>query len=352
MHVRGLVSNDPRNEGRNMKEGEVLKLEITFTYPPLDINTTSFYFDVTQTAREALDDFLRCHPWIPRGEYRLALEGNKIIDPNSTFDSIGIDNGAWITVIPETEAREKCVPCSERKTVERYLIDGDLHRHPADQACVLWRYMDFAKFESLITRAALFFSRMDRFDDSKEGDLPAGNRWVIFSEIAQVMGDRTASYHADVISRNLHLETTRTVVNCWSMGDNESSRLWREYVKDSEGVAIRGSFEMLTRSIVTKDVRFGVVRYINLSQGYNADIQATGRYGVCTTKDHSFAFERELRAILFDQTCDRGVFTAVNLASLFDTVILKPGASRRFSDRVSALLASKGLTQDIRESQL
>lgn len=335
-----------------MKKDEVLTLEITFTYPPLDVYSTSFYFDTTQTAREAMNDFLRCHPWIPPGEYRLALKGNKIIDPDSTLDSIGIDNGAFVTVISESEARQKGVRCTDRKTVKRYLIDGEVHRHPADPACVLWRYMACAKFESLITRAALFFCRMDRFDDSNEGELPTGNRSLIFSEIAQTMGDRTASYHDGAIGGHLHKERTRTAINCWSMGDNDSPRLWREYVKESEGVAIRGSFQMLARSIGSKDVRFGVVRYVNLGQGHNPDIQATGRYGVCTTKDHSFAFERELRAILFDQTCDRGVFIPVNLASLFDTVVLKPGASRRFSDRVSALLASKGLSQDIREAQL
>lgn len=267
-----------------MKKDEVLKLKITFAYCPLGIYSTIFDFDTTQTAREAMDSFLRCHYRIPSGEYRLALRGNEIIDPNSTFDSIGIDNGAFITVIPEIETQEKGVPCSDRKTVKRHLIDGALHRHPANPACVLWRYMDFAKFESLITRAALFFSSMDRLDDSKEGHLPKGNRSMIFSEVAQIMGDRTASYHDTAIDGILHQEKTRTVINCWSIDDNESSRLWHEYVKESEGVAIRGNFEMLTKSIGTKDVRFGVVKYINLAHSYNADIEATERYGVCTTR--------------------------------------------------------------------
>ena len=334
-----------------MIEEEIPELTITFVYPPGGIISTYFYFDTTRTAGEALDGFLWCHS-LPPGEYRLALKGNKIIDPNHTLDSIGIDNGASITVVSEIEARENGVPCTDKKTIKRLSIDGELHRHPADPTCVLWRYMDLAKFESLITSGALFFSRADKFRDAHEGELPAGNQELIFSQVAQIMGDRKASYSADWTEGRLRGGKTRTTVSCWSMGSKESLRLWGEYVQDNDGVAIRTSFEMLTKSIENKDVKYGVVKYVDLSKGYNADIFVDGRYGVCTTKDVFFEFERELRAILFDQECNRGVFTNVNVATLFDTVVLRPHASRRLSDRVSALLALNGLTQDVRESQL
>ena len=41
-------------------------------------------------------------------------------------------------------------------------------RYPGDDA-VLWRYMDFAKFVDLLVSRTLWFSRVDRLGDSREG---------------------------------------------------------------------------------------------------------------------------------------------------------------------------------------
>ena len=41
---------------------------------------------------------------------------------------------------------------------------------PSDDA-VLWRYMDFTKFVSLLDRSALFFARADKLNDPFEGSV-------------------------------------------------------------------------------------------------------------------------------------------------------------------------------------
>ena len=45
---------------------------------------------------------------------------------------------------------------------------------PPDNA-VLWRYIDFTKFVSLLDRKALFFVRADKLGDPFEGTLPDAN---------------------------------------------------------------------------------------------------------------------------------------------------------------------------------
>src|SRR5258708_5341629 len=47
---------------------------------------------------------------------------------------------------------------------------GELH--PSE---LLWRYMDFWKFEGLVRNAALYFSRPDQFKDPFEGRFSPGN---------------------------------------------------------------------------------------------------------------------------------------------------------------------------------
>ena len=44
-----------------------------------------------------------------------------------------------------------------------------------DEDAILWRYMTFTKFASLLTKKALFFARADKFGDPFEGSLSALN---------------------------------------------------------------------------------------------------------------------------------------------------------------------------------
>ena len=46
---------------------------------------------------------------------------------------------------------------------------------PPDDA-ILWRYMDFTKFVSLLEKQALFFARADKLGDSFEGSLSQVNK--------------------------------------------------------------------------------------------------------------------------------------------------------------------------------
>ena len=45
---------------------------------------------------------------------------------------------------------------------------------PTDEA-ILWRYMDFTKFVSLLDKQALFFASITSLEDPFEGSLPVAN---------------------------------------------------------------------------------------------------------------------------------------------------------------------------------
>lgn len=51
-----------------------------------------------------------------------------------------------------------------------------LHTPPKD--AILWRYMDFVKFISLLETNTLFFARADKLGDPFEGSFPKKNATV------------------------------------------------------------------------------------------------------------------------------------------------------------------------------
>src|SRR5579864_3674448 len=108
----------------------------------------------------------------------------------------------------------------------------------ADGSVRLWRYMDLAKLLSLLTREALFFSRVDLLGDPFEGSL---------TRYLQLKRER---HHALLRKRGkpirlragasalVETRIANTIISCWHMNDTESAAMWRLYVTGNEGVAI------------------------------------------------------------------------------------------------------------------
>ena len=58
--------------------------------------------------------------------------------------------------------------------------------NPPQDNAVLWRYMDFTKFVSLLDRRALYFSRADKLGDPFEGSLSHINRLTRPHRLTQI----------------------------------------------------------------------------------------------------------------------------------------------------------------------
>ena len=100
---------------------------------------------------------------------------------------------------------------------------------------VLWRYMSFAKFMSMLDSRSLFLSSIASVDDQFEGSLPRGNvllhRWL---------REREASADPERESPDIEEFARRrrrsVVVNCWHRSEHESVAMWRLYAGGREGV--------------------------------------------------------------------------------------------------------------------
>ena len=106
---------------------------------------------------------------------------------------------------------------------------------PKDRNARLWRYMDLARFLSILDKRALFFPSIATLSalDPYEGE-PA---FIILIESARSQG-------ADEL-RRLRLQNRvfshMNFFSCWHMNDNESDAMWKIYLKFEEGVAIQST---------------------------------------------------------------------------------------------------------------
>ena len=125
---------------------------------------------------------------------------------------------------------------------------------PPDDA-VLWRYMDFTKFVSLLETSALFFCRPDLLGDPFEGSISSATPPLFAGEFK--VGSSIAQRTID-----LRQIVRLARVSCWHMGEFESEAMWRLYTRERDGVAIKTVFARLKEALVgEEDVNVSRVWY-------------------------------------------------------------------------------------------
>lgn len=123
----------------------------------------------------------------------------------------------------------------------------------------LWRYMDLARFLSILDTRTLFFPSVATLAeiDPYEGE-PALAK--IRAAGARGMESlRTFRLNAEVFK---HLN----FFNCWHMNDGESDAMWKLYIKGSEGIAIQSTVDRLRKSFQSSPnytVYMGAVEYVD-----------------------------------------------------------------------------------------
>ena len=134
---------------------------------------------------------------------------------------------------------------------------------PADEA-ILWRYMDFTKFVSLLDKQALFFASIAGFQDPFEGSLPVANMEVRKDLAKRMAGGQLHSDDPEELRRleeelerpiGLQLQEARrsVLVNCWHESPLETEFMWKVYAHPTEtsgdGVAIETDCKSLEREL-------------------------------------------------------------------------------------------------------
>ena len=210
---------------------------------------------------------------------------------------------------------------------------------PPLRSTLLWKYVDFTKFISILEQGALFFSTPENFPDPFEGHYPLNNLNGLSEESAKGLARVTKDLRKVVL------------VDCWHWNQFESAAMWNLYSEWERGIAIQTTVGAFQKSLTgPEDVFVGKVKYIDY------DTQEIDRHNALIpylTKRKSFAHEREVRALSLPlEPQQEGRYHEVNLELLIRKVIVAPKSPDWFLDLVQAVLDRYGLTAPVNRSPL
>lgn len=220
---------------------------------------------------------------------------------------------------------------------------------------ILWRYMSFSKFQSLITKSALYFCRIDCFEDLLEATQPKGNEIFTVSTEEPWYG-----FYLNIVDEQLNIYKKMIYANCWHINSAENPEMWENYamLHGNEGVAIKTTFEKLSSSFVTDRALTNLtMKYVDYSS-YYIDFCSPNYSEYLSLKDKKFEYENELRIITLDKSYpeydpendsieeeaftfpeQKGEFINVDLNKLISNIYLSPNSTTRFKSVVEELLS-------------
>ncbi len=220
---------------------------------------------------------------------------------------------------------------------------------PENKDAKIWRYMDFAKFVSLLDKSALFFPRADKLEDPFEG---------VYSEV----NIKSVSQKQREILIKLK---EATAVNSWHMNDYESTAMWKIYLKSNEGIAIQSTYNRLKNSFKDTDcfIYIGVVKYID----YKLDwIPEDNLFYPLIYKRKSFEYEHELRAVALPKIRDgagwsisltrplseEGIYATIDIDTLIEKIYLAPTCPDWLFELVKSIASKYRVNAEILHSSL
>jgi len=198
----------------------------------------------------------------------------------------------------------------EEKIDVKFINDENINEN-----AYLWRYMDIHKFLYFIFNKSLYFTRLDKFEDSKEGITinhlfyqslkKKIDNHPMFDNIRTHMSVDTLGGEMNIIDAELERIQKSNFANCWVIGENssESVAMWNLYSKPNS-LAIKIKYSEFKKLLTEKGLHcydstrkvFGSpINYIDFQ---NPDFANIKDFDSVFTKDISFKHENEFRIIV------------------------------------------------------
>ena len=189
----------------------------------------------------------------------------------------------------------------------------------------LWRYLDLHKFLSFVSKKSLFFTRLDKFEDKREG-ITTKHLYFrriksviendpIFDSLRQMITVDVLGSRMNIISKDLETIQRFNFANCWLLSrDNfESAAMWNLY-SNPNSVAIKIPYKNFKELLLENGFdNNGFGRRIICSPVNYKDFQNTNHIfnpdqeeieDSVFQKDVSFEHEKEFRMILREEPTD------------------------------------------------
>ena len=204
----------------------------------------------------------------------------------------------------------------------------------------VWKYYKPPFFEKLLQSGELYLCQVSRFTDKAEA------RMNDF-QLAAMEGMYKDTPETLVALRAFHESIRqRSWVTCFSIADYEAAHMWKTFCDDSEGVAIRTTFQNLrlalhesgplASEVYPASVRYEQIPYMPWKIGY-----------LLFQKLPCYSDERELRLCISrpeeqfqaDKCTIEGIPLRVNLRRLIHRIYVHPTAPDSYFRKVRSLTA-------------
>jgi hypothetical protein len=234
----------------------------------------------------------------------------------------------------------------------------------------IWRYMDFAKFVSMLQSKGIYFSRAARFADRFEGAAGLAKReteWdehylgffrqAILTAPQPELQTQISEQDVEADANRLLSEIKRAysgardlLVSCWNAAECESEALWKIYCTDKfPGVAVRSRVGRLWDALEGEEQAvLGRVNYMDFRQRF-----AHGDDRIFC-KRASLSYEREVRAVLPNNKDNliEGRFLNCQIDHLIEEIVVSPFSGEWFFDLVEEITKNFGYSIPVRQSEI
>lgn len=180
------------------------------------------------------------------------------------------------------------------------LDDDRIREKPPNGNRIAWRYLSLEKFLDLILNSQIFFTNLTKLTDQYEGTQYDTNLRLAL-DYAKRENNYFENKNEILNERNeIHNLRNYTLVNCWSLKRHESYALWKIYVGNNPGVAIKTTVSNIRKSInyakqeFDENISIAEVKYQDKLDDSFSRIEAT------ITKKRFYDFEDEMRLIIFN----------------------------------------------------
>ena len=170
---------------------------------------------------------------------------------------------------------------------------------PSNPDVSIWRYMDLAKFVSMLQSNALHFARADIMEDVFEGSTSQPTLDARRSLLPDASDEEYEEFDTQVSAGTKRMPSY-VYLSCWHMSEHESVAMWKIYQSgEPQGIAVRSTYQRLSEAITDdRGVLIGTVAYAD----YTTDALPDNKlFAPFLDKRIGFDYEREIRAIYLAQ---------------------------------------------------
>jgi hypothetical protein len=135
-----------------------------------------------------------------------------------------------------------------------------------------------------------------------------------------------------------------TLINCWTLETVSNMRMWDEYGKGPESVAVETDVGTL-RSCLDDDCLIAKVQYVRQVQ----NIVPSHSLEPFLMKRLKFAWEKEVRVIAQPRGAEAGEprLCEVDLNRLIKKILLHPNAADQFADHITNLVQTLSVAVEV-----